>query len=119
MASRLHVDLSTSTPRQYPTPARTVRKHQARCMLRLFPTLELNRMTKRPLISTLALTAAMAVSACGGASDQTAPPPATTTKTQAQAPAIVQPGAPGQASTTVASVPAFHDNNFTDDDVKF
>ena len=31
----------------------------------------------------------------------------------------LQPGAPGQASTVVSSVPAFHDNNFTEDDVKF
>jgi uncharacterized protein (DUF305 family) len=44
------------------------------------------------------------------------PPPAAT---QAQAPAIVQPGAPGQASSVVSSVPAFHDNNYTDADVKF
>jgi uncharacterized protein (DUF305 family) len=33
--------------------------------------------------------------------------------------AIVQPGAPGQASTVVSNVPAFHDNNFIDADVKF
>jgi len=38
---------------------------------------------------------------------------------KAQAPAIVQPGAPGQASSVVSSVPAFHDNNYTDADVKF
>lgn len=31
----------------------------------------------------------------------------------------MQPGAPGQASTVVASVPAFHDNNYTEEDVKF
>jgi uncharacterized protein (DUF305 family) len=31
----------------------------------------------------------------------------------------VQPGAPGQASAVVSSVPAFHDNNYTDADVKF
>src|SRR5215472_15479681 len=36
-----------------------------------------------------------------------------------QAPAIVQPGAPGQASAVVAKVPAFNDNNYTDGDVKF
>jgi len=35
------------------------------------------------------------------------------------APAIVQPGAPGQASSVVSKVPDFHDNNFTDADVKF
>jgi uncharacterized protein (DUF305 family) len=33
--------------------------------------------------------------------------------------AIVQPGAPGQASTVVRNVPAFQDNNFTEADVKF
>jgi uncharacterized protein (DUF305 family) len=38
---------------------------------------------------------------------------------QAQPPTIVKPGAPGKASTVVTEVPAFHDNNFTVDDVKF
>ena len=51
--------------------------------------------------------------------DQATGQPATTGKAQAGAPAIVQPGAPGQPSTVVSSVPAFHDNNFTEDDVKF
>ena len=46
------------------------------------------------------------------AADQPAPAPGA-------APAIVQPGAPGQASTVVSNVPAFHDNNYTDADVKF
>jgi uncharacterized protein (DUF305 family) len=36
-----------------------------------------------------------------------------------QAPAIVQPGAPGQASAVVSKVPAFNDNNYTTADVKF
>jgi uncharacterized protein (DUF305 family) len=35
------------------------------------------------------------------------------------APAIVQPGAPGQASSVVSKVPDFHDNNYTDADVTF
>jgi uncharacterized protein (DUF305 family) len=70
----------------------------------------------RLLISSLALAAAVgAGTACrparGDAADQ---------RTSAPAPqAIVQPGAPGQASTVVSSVPAFHDNNYTDADVKF
>ena len=82
-------------------------------------------MTKR-LIPSLALGAALVLSACNGTSDQTAgQSPATAsqpqppTQAQSQAPAIVQPGAPGQASTTVSSVPAFQDSTFTDADVKF
>src|SRR6186997_514486 len=66
-------------------------------------------------LSGLAIIAAVALTGCGGTHDQaasgTAAPPA--------APAIVQPGAPGQASAVVASVPTYHDNNFTDGDVKF
>jgi uncharacterized protein (DUF305 family) len=50
------------------------------------------------------------------ANKQTAP--ATAPAAQA-APAIVQPGAPGQASTVVSQVPAFNDNNYTDADAKF
>jgi uncharacterized protein (DUF305 family) len=63
----------------------------------------------------LATTAAVA-----GCQDGSKPadPPAAATQAPA-APAIVQPGAPGQASNVVSSVPAFHDNNFTDADVKF
>src|SRR5262249_8550022 len=38
---------------------------------------------------------------------------------QAQAPTIVQPGAPGQASSVVSKVPTFDHSNFTADDVKF
>jgi uncharacterized protein (DUF305 family) len=67
-------------------------------------------------ISSLALAAAVGVcAAChraaGDAADQPASAPA--------AQAIVQPGAPGQASTDISKVPAFHDNNYTDADVKF
>jgi uncharacterized protein (DUF305 family) len=76
-----------------------------------------HRITHRLLTSTLALAAVAAAFACGGtggtAANQQPPAPA------AQAPAIVQPGAPGQASSVVSSVPAFHDNNFIDADVKF
>ena len=66
---------------------------------------------------SLVLIAAMGLGACGPASDPSAGQPAS--GGQAQAPAIVQPGAPGQASTVVASVPKSSDNNFTDGDVKF
>ena len=76
-------------------------------------------MTKTLSISTLALMAAVGLSACQRATDQAAGQPAPAAKAQAEAPAIVQPGAPGQASTVVSSVPAFHDNNYTDGDVKF
>jgi uncharacterized protein (DUF305 family) len=68
------------------------------------------------LISSLGLATAVFVGGChgaGNAADQPAAAP------QAAGPAIVQPGAPGQASSVVSSVPAFHDNNFTDADVKF
>jgi uncharacterized protein (DUF305 family) len=86
-------------------------------MLRVSETAVERRMTTRLLIPPLALTAAVVMCACSGAggnaTNQQASAPA------AQAPAIVQPGAPGQASTVVASVPAFHDNNFIDADVKF
>jgi uncharacterized protein (DUF305 family) len=64
------------------------------------------------------LAAVVGLCACNRGSDQAAPP-AATPSAQAQAPAIVQPGAPGQGSTAISSVPAFHDNNYTDADVKF
>jgi uncharacterized protein (DUF305 family) len=70
-------------------------------------------------IFSLALMAALGLGACGRALDPAASQPADAGTPQAQAPAIVQPGAPGKASTVVSSVPTFHDNNFTDDDVKF
>jgi len=79
-------------------------------------------MTKRLLISGLALAVALGLSACNsssGASDQAAGQPATATPAQSQAPAVVQPGAPGQASSVGSTVPAFQDSTFTDADVKF
>jgi uncharacterized protein (DUF305 family) len=88
-------------------------------MLRAFPAAERSRITKTLSISSLALIAAVGLGACHRATDQAAGQPATAGRTQAEAPAIVQPGAPGQASTVVAKVPAFHDNNYTDADVKF
>ena len=90
-------------------------------MLRALLNVERSRITKTLSISSLALVAAVGVGACGRATDQAAGQPAVAGNAQAQAPApaIVQPGAPGQASTVVASVPRFHDNNFTEDDVKF
>ncbi len=51
-----------------------------------------------------------------GRSNAPAPPPAATPSNTVP---VVQPGAPGQASTVVSKVPAFHDNNYTDADVKF
>jgi len=74
-------------------------------------------MTNRLPISMLALAAAAALSSCQGSQSNTTAPPASTPQTQA--PAIVQPGAPGQASNVVSSVPKFQDNNYTDADVKF
>lgn len=74
-------------------------------------------MRRLPIVS-FALAAAVGVcAACHGAGGDAAGQPAPAPS--AQAPAIVQPGAPGQASTVVSSVPAFHDNNYTDADVKF
>ena len=70
-----------------------------------------------PKMSCLALIAAVGLGACQPTPDPAGGQPATAG--QAQAPAIVQPGAPGQASTVVASVPKSNDNNFTDGDVKF
>jgi uncharacterized protein (DUF305 family) len=88
-------------------------------MLRALPNVERSRITKTLSISSLALIAAVGVCACDRATGKTTGQPATAGKTQAEAPAIVQPGAPGQASTVVSSVPAFHDNNYTEEDVKF
>jgi uncharacterized protein (DUF305 family) len=87
-------------------------------MLRAFLAVERSRITKTLSISSLALIAAVGVCACDRATGNTTGQPATAGKAQA-APAIVQPGAPGQASTVVSQVPAFHDNNYTDADVKF
>ena len=88
-------------------------------MLRALPNVERSRITKTLSISSLALIAAVGVCACDRATGQTTGQPATAGKAQTEAPAIVQPGAPGQASTVVSKVPAFHDNNYTDADVKF
>jgi uncharacterized protein (DUF305 family) len=76
-------------------------------------------MTNTLSISSLALIAAVGLGACHRAADQAAGQPAPAAGSQVQAPAIVQPGAPGQASTVVASVPAFHGASYTDADVKF
>jgi uncharacterized protein (DUF305 family) len=75
-------------------------------------------------ISILALaTAAGLFAACHNASSNAnsePAPAAASSVASAQAPAaIVQPGAPGQASTVVSKVPAFNDNNYSDADVKF
>jgi uncharacterized protein (DUF305 family) len=74
-------------------------------------------MTGKLAMAGLALI--VAVGACSGdtASDQKADQPASAATTQA--PAIVQPGAPGQGSTVVSSVPAFKGATYTDADVKF
>ena len=53
----------------------------------------------------------------GAAPEDSAGKPAPASAPAAQA--VVQPGAPGQASSVVSKVPDFHDNNFTDADVKF
>ena len=76
-------------------------------------------MTQTLSMSTLALVAAVALGACNRAADEAAGQPVSATPAQSQAPAIVQPGAPGQASTVVSSVPQFHGNTHTDADVKF
>jgi uncharacterized protein (DUF305 family) len=74
-------------------------------------------------IVALAVTAAL----CGACHSSSAGDDAKTANKQTapaaapapQAPAIVQPGAPGQDSATVSKVPAFNDNNYVDADVKF
>ena len=73
-------------------------------------------MTKTLSILSFVLVTAVGLAACNGATEQAAQSAPTT---GAQAPAIVQPGAPGQASQVVSSVPAVNHNNFTDADVKF
>lgn len=86
-------------------------------MLLAVPDFGRSRMTKTLSISSLALIAAVWLAACGRGADPATGQPAATS--QAQAPTIVQPGAPGQASNVVASVPKFNDNIYTDADVKF
>ncbi len=76
-------------------------------------------MTKTRSISGLALMAAVGLCGCGGATDGAAGESANAKGAQPPPPAIVQPGAPGQASTVVSSVPKFDHSNFTDADVKF
>ena len=79
----------------------------------------------RNLGSILVLTAATAIcgachsSSAGGDANSANKQAAPTAAPAPQAPAIVQPGAPGQASTTVSKVPTFNDNNYVDADVKF
>jgi len=74
-------------------------------------------MTQRLPISSLALAAAIALCGCNGAPQQTSDQPGSAPK--GQAPAIVQPGAPGQDSNVVSKVPAFDHSAFTEGDVKF
>jgi uncharacterized protein (DUF305 family) len=57
--------------------------------------------------------------ACNRAPDPATGQPAAAGQDQAQAPAIVQPGAPGQTSNVVAKVPEFDHSSYTDADVKF
>lgn len=77
-------------------------------------------MTNRLLISSLALVASAALFGCNRGTSSATDQPAAAPRAQAPAPpSIVQPGAPGQASAVVSNVPAFHDNNYTDADVKF
>lgn len=68
-------------------------------------------------MSTFVLIAAVGLGACQHPPDHASGQPPTSS--QPQKPAIVQPGAPGQASTVVTSVPRFNDNNFIEADVKF
>jgi len=79
-------------------------------------------MSRIPFSILALVVAAGLCGACHGADtndqkQQTAP--AAASATAPQAPAIVQPGAPGQESAVVSKVPEFKDNNFTPDDVKF
>ena len=87
-------------------------------MLRTLPTLNPNRSSALLTLSPFALAAMVALSACNTAADKPADQSASS-KTQAEAPAIVQPGAPGQGSTVVSSVPAFRDAKFTEADTTF
>lgn len=74
------------------------------------------RMSKTQSISSFALLAAVGLSACGRTADPASSQPA---GGQAQAPTIVQPGAPGQDSKVLSSVPKFEGNPYIDADVKF
>lgn len=70
-------------------------------------------MSLRLTIASFSLITAFGAGGCGRPAQQ---PAATPTP---EAPAIVQPGAPGQASTVVSSVPKFESAPFIDADVKF
>ena len=72
-------------------------------------------MTKTLSNSGLVLIAVAGLAACQRPAD----PAASGTPAEAQAPAIVQPGAPGQASAVVATVPRSEAPGQTDADVKF
>jgi uncharacterized protein (DUF305 family) len=74
-------------------------------------------MTSKPSVITLAFMATIGVLACNRGADAAAvqQPPAQ----PPQPPAIVQPGAPGKASTVVDKVPAFPGQTYTEADVKF
>jgi uncharacterized protein (DUF305 family) len=76
-------------------------------------------MTHTLSIATLTLTAAIGLCGCEGADQAAAAQPVATSTAQAPPPVIVQPGAPGQSSTVVSSVPAFKGPGHTDADVKF
>ena len=79
-------------------------------------------MTNTLSISSLLLVAAVGMSACNRAAQPADGQPASAAGAPAQTPqppAIVQPGAPGQDSTVVSSVPKFQANAHTGDDVKF
>ena len=91
-------------------------------MLRALLTSTQSTITRTVLLSGVTLFAAIGLSACDRPGTQASGQPAATAgtaTTQAQAPAIVQPGAPGQASTVVAAVPTFQASTFIDADVKF
>ena len=76
-------------------------------------------MTKPLSTLSLLVIAAVGLGACNRVTDQASGQSVPATTAQAQAPAIVQPGAPGQASTVVSSVPTFHGNAYIEADVKF
>jgi uncharacterized protein (DUF305 family) len=86
-------------------------------MLPLSTPFERSSMTNRLPIFTFALATAAAVAGCNSGGSKAADPASSTSQTQA--PAIVQPGAPGQASNVLSKVPTFDHSNFTADDVKF
>ena len=76
-------------------------------------------MTRTLSISALALIVAVGLGACNRGADHAAGQAASDAASPPQAPAIVQPGAPGQASTVVSSVPRSETQGFTEADVQF